>query len=151
MDLNTLYNNDLEKSEYYFKQILVFDSRNQYALINLGILYTFYHKNFNIAEDYFLRAYEINYRNIDVLNSLGYLYQEHDVYKSKKYLLMALFLDNKHPDTLNNLGNLYMEKFKEYTIAEKYYLKLLELNPKSFTAKYNLKILYSKIRDLIRD
>ena len=76
MDLDTLYNNlgnmyaksykDLVKSEYYFKQLLVFDSRNQYALINLGILYTFYYKNFNIAEDYFLRAYEIDCRNIDV-------------------------------------------------------------------------------------
>ena len=95
-----------------------------------------YRKEYDKAEEYFLKAIELG--NTNAFNNLGVLYFNQEKYdKAEKYYLQAI--DKGNNDALFNLGILY-SKQKEYEKAEKYYLEAIEKGDNN--ALNNLAYLY---------
>jgi len=76
--------------------------------------------------------------DIDVIFTLGLLNKKlGHLSDAEKYYLEVISLDGNHYQALNNLGNIYFI-LRNYDMAEKYYLRALDIHPDSAEVNFNL-------------
>ena len=93
------------------------------------------------AKDKYLQALEISPNYATTLNNLGMLYlQEKDFIQAEKCFTEAN-REKDNPTYLLNLGHVYANR-NLLEMAEEYYLKSIELDPKSLMAWKSMASLY---------
>ncbi|MBL7887099.1 MAG: tetratricopeptide repeat protein [Flavobacterium sp.] len=91
----------------------------------LGHIY-YNKKDYEGAENYYLRAIEKDMNCSNAYNGLGNLYYDKKEFKkAEDYYQKAIEKDSNNPVPYNNLGLLYYYR-KEYVKAERYYKKAIE-------------------------
>lgn len=103
----------------------------------------------------FQKAYELNPRNKEVLNAIGYVYLMHfdETEKAITFFEKAATVDPNYSDSYNNLGYAY-EKLGQYDTAISYYKKaisnlLYQTPEKSFISMGNSYYRLGKYEDAI--
>lgn len=76
-----------------------------------------------------LEAHEKNPQDVKVLNTLGYLYSNHQDYMTAaEYYIKALRIFPENPNCLNNIGNAF-NSMKNVDLALKFYEEGLKIDP----------------------
>jgi len=114
---------------------------NALSYNNLGYIHI--DSNKSLAEEYFLKAIELDATYKDAYNNLGAIYVNKDAEKAAKYFLKLIELDPKYSIAYNNLGLIYMNTDKEKAIQ--YFEKSIQLNPTDLKIYNSLGILYMNI------
>jgi len=89
-------------------------------------------RNFEKWKELVKEAWSWDYRhdNSYVWKAYGYLYHiEGDTKRAEANYEKAIELDPNNPYPYNNLGVIYHNHYKNYELAEKYFLKAYELDP----------------------
>ena len=108
---------------------------------NLGLVYQQL-KQFDAAEEYFLKAAEIDPYEPLYLSNLGNLYREFKLYeKAEQWCLKALELDQKYATAINDLGIIY-QNTERFEAAEEQFSKAAELDSLEPVYPRNLGNLY---------
>jgi len=122
-------------------KLLIKSKRESKSIITTIALLYHKQKEYNKAEEYYLKAVESG--DTGALNNLGILHSEQKEYnKAEEYYLKAV--ESGDTGALNNLGILHSEQ-KEYNKAEEYYLKAVESGDTG--ALNNLGILHSEQKE----
>ena len=101
-------------------------------------------KNYKKAENYFLKAIQIDPSFYNSYASLGDLYFNLKKYeKSIEYYLKVIESNPKHADSYFRIAYMYEEKGKTDD-AERFYLKSLEMNIQHSSSHFNLGLIYFK-------
>jgi tetratricopeptide (TPR) repeat protein len=93
-------------------------------MLILALLYQQEYKDYEKAEEYYLKAVEKGHAGS--MNNLSLLYQQEykDYKKAEEYFMKAIEKDNN--EAIYNLALLYNHEYKDYNMAEEYYLKAIE-------------------------
>ncbi|WP_422079245.1 tetratricopeptide repeat protein [Sulfurimonas sp.] len=112
---------------------------NADSAFNLGLTYHKKIKDYDKAEYWYKKAYKLDNKGTDIIDSLGFLYTHKKNYKEaiKWY---KLGVDAGDGDSAFGLALLYEENLKNYPTAIKYYKKAYSLG--HIGATYNLAMLY---------
>ncbi|MBS0357788.1 MAG: tetratricopeptide repeat protein [Proteobacteria bacterium] len=98
--------------------------------------------NFTLAKQHYLNILQKEPKHIEAMHLLGMLCAQTNEYtEAVSWLEKTISFDSENPLFHNHLGNAY-KGLKQYALAEKHYLKSLELNPKYAEAHNNLAGLY---------
>ena len=101
--------------------------------------------NFKDAKGSYLKALQLNSKNVSVLNNLGSLCRVLEEYEnSEKYLIKALSLQPKYVHALSNYGNLKKE-LNDFDGAIELYKEAIKLNDNNFVTHHNLALAYQGI------
>ncbi len=90
------------------------------AYKKIGEIYGQNYGNLEKSTEYLLKAFEINQKDVSLLENLGVVYgMQANFNKSIEYLLKAVAIDSKNPSIMLNISKSYellgdMEKSKEY-------------------------------------
>ena len=99
-----------------------------------------------LAEQYYLKAIELNPQYADAYNNLGLLLSEDENRKTEaeEHYRKAIELDPQEAVAYYNFGLFLSEDENRKTEAEEYYRKAIELNPQDANAYYNFGLFLSK-------
>lgn len=132
---------DLSKSLSLCKQIIDRYSHDEKTYALMGNIY-FKGQQLNEAEQFYLKALELNANNENVLNNLGTVFQHRQQYNNAlSYYHKVLAINPLHIDAILNMG-ISFQHMGDYDKAKIYYKKVLELNPNLDHAFNNLGVLY---------
>ncbi|MBT3408602.1 tetratricopeptide repeat protein [archaeon] len=137
-----------EKSKNMFSKSIEINPNNDYGLLGLARHYSD-NGNFNVSEKYFNKL-----ENLRIKDSL-YYHEYGRFLRSQLMFEKALKLLNEglklYPDDeiiLNELGLLYYS-LNKYTLAEKYFIKSIEINNPTYICPYEgLGLVYFKKKNL---
>ncbi len=115
---------------------------------NIGVRH-FLNEEFEEAEKQYKKALEINPESATVLNNLGLLYHQKKKYKTAaEYFRKALKFEEKDTYCVN-AGNA-MANLNEAEKAKEWYLKALDLNAESITARESMANLLEYTGDSVK-
>ncbi len=122
------------------------ESNKAITLNNKGVKH-FLEKEFDKAEQCYLKAFEINPKNVSVLNNLGLFYHQQRKYeKAFSYFDRAISLEEK-PNFRVNAGNTLV-MIGKYQEAKEQYIKATKLDPRHIGAWVSLAKLCTHLGDL---
>ena len=118
-----LNSSEFEEAEKRFLRLLNKDTKNIYALFNLGVLYGMYLKEYGKSREYFMKALEITPDDSEILNNLGIVMKNgfNDHASAKEYFELAIKYSKNNELPFINLGDLYLDTFKDYEKSIKCY------------------------------
>lgn len=127
-----MYGDITNDMEYYEKALLI-DEFNGLALTHLGMYYNNQEK-YEEALNYLLQAYELGYRNDNLLMKIARTYYYlGDNRKCFEYITLAEKDSNNTESTLELRIDIYLEQ-NDYKNAINYLNKIIKLNPKDSDA-----------------
>lgn len=127
----------LYEAESLCKNILELDDGDFYTLQCFGII-QYFHKNYDVAIDYLLRALKIRPDDSTLYYNLGIVYKEKgEIDKAIESYRRAIEGNPDFADAYNNLGILLKEK-GVLDDAMEYFGKAIKLNPSLYEAYINL-------------
>jgi tetratricopeptide (TPR) repeat protein len=138
------YLGEIEASNRDYEQILLSEPNDLSA--NFYMAYNFYStRQYETAEKYYTKVLEIEPQNIPANYNLGLIAERHENYeRAISQYEYVLSLEPKYENALVRLSNIYYDHFKDYAVAEKYLLKITEINPQAPDAYFNLGLIYRK-------
>ncbi len=110
------------KSKEYskaFVELIKIKNVNETVYNNLGLINMVYKKNYKQAENFFLKAIDLNYTKAKYNIAFLYRYNLNDFQKAKEYYLMAI--EDGITESIYQLATLYDVELSDYIKAEKYY------------------------------
>jgi tetratricopeptide (TPR) repeat protein len=132
---------NLLQAEKIYREILMEEQTNFYALQYLGIL-CYQLRNYDSATQYIRKALELNPTADDALYNLGNVYKDSGrLNEAIDCFRKSLELDPQNADAFNNLGMIYKDK-GQINDATASFKKAIQLNPNHVIAYYNLGVIY---------
>jgi protein O-GlcNAc transferase len=134
---------DLQQAENIYKEILIAEPNNFYALHYLGIL-NYQLKNYEFAIDYIKKALQINPTVADAYYNLGNIYKDcGQLDEAIINFQKSLELNPNNSDAYNNEGIIYKYD-KKLDEAMSCFQKAIQLNPNNAIAHYNLGVIFQE-------
>merc|ERR1712129_506658 len=122
---------------------IAYDKNNETAYNNLGNIYSLNKANWQMAEQFYIKAIAINGKYSCVHANYGVLLRKMGrIEDSKHHYLCALEYDGANCAWIHfNFGNLMEEEFGNNESATVHYKRCLELDGKHMAAMHNLAVL----------
>jgi tetratricopeptide (TPR) repeat protein len=134
---------EIEEARGEFHKALARDPNNADALLNLGSIARL-KGNAGEAERYVERALSVNPNSIGALAELAELKRDqNELSESIRLYREALALHDSNPALYLGLGD-SLQRAGRYPEAEAAFVRVLELDPDSFEARYNLGVTYGQ-------
>ncbi|MBW1843800.1 MAG: tetratricopeptide repeat protein, partial [Deltaproteobacteria bacterium] len=134
---------EIDEARIEFHKALALDPNNADALLNLGSIARL-KGNAGEAEHYVERALRVNPNSIGALAELAELKRDrNELPESIRLYREALALHDSNPALYLGLGD-SLQRAGRYAEAEAAFVRVLELDPDSFEARYNLGVTYGQ-------
>jgi len=138
-----LHRGKIDQARTEFRKALALDPNNADALLNLGSIARL-KGNAGEAEHYVERALRVNPNSIGALAELAELKRDrNELPESIRLYREALALHDSNPALYLGLGD-SLQRAGRYPEAEAAFVRVLELDPDSFEARYNLGVTYGQ-------
>ncbi len=136
-----LRNGDVEKALLEFDRALALDKNNAEALLNIGSIKRFQGRTAE-AEYFVKRALQVDPNSIGALCELAEIKRDlNDLQESIRLYREALSISDSQPFVYLGLGD-SLQRAGQLSEAEEAFIRVLELEPDSFEALYNLGVTY---------